>query len=246
MPIRFRPLPGFTIAAAILLAMLVALGVWQLQRLQWKLGLIDQVSRNMTAPPLGLDRILALGAGAEYHRIALKGRFDNSREAYIYGIGVQGVPVYHVVVPFRTDNGRVLLVDRGIVPRDLRNPALRPDGIDNHETAVTGVWRMGDAPGTFTPPPDRAKRIWYARDAAAIARADGIKPVAPALVEADATPNPGGWPKGGQTVIAFRNEHLQYAITWFLMAAGLLAVYIAYHVSSGRLAFGKRAEFEKQ
>jgi surfeit locus 1 family protein len=55
------------------------------------------------------------------------------------------------------------------------------------------------------------------------------------IVEADATPNPGGWPKGGQTVVTFRNEHLQYAITWFALAAGLLAVYLAYHRSRGRL-----------
>ena len=234
----FRPLLGVTIATAILFAMLVGLGVWQLQRLQWKLGLIDQVNRNLTAPPISLDAALAMGKGAEYRRVTLAGRFTNGQEAYVYGIGVEGAPVYHVVVPFTVDDGRTLLVDRGIVPRDLRNPALRPDGIDNHETKVTGVWRLGDVPGTFTPAPDLKQRVWYVRDVASIARADGVTLAAPALLEADATPNPGGWPKGGQTVVTFRNEHLQYAITWFLMAAGLLGVYLAYHASRGRLAFG--------
>ena len=62
------------------------------------------------------------------------------------------------------------------------------------------------------------------------------------LIEADTTPNPGGWPRGGQTVVTFRNEHLQYAITWFLMAAALLGVYLAYHVSRGRLGFSRRNE----
>ena len=238
--IRFRPLLGVTIAAAILFAFLVWLGVWQLERLQWKLGLIDQVNRNLTAAPVSLDTALSFGPDAQYRRVALAGHFDNGKEAYIYGLGVGGVPVYHVVVPFKTDDGRTLLVDRGIVPRDLRNPALRPDGIDNRETKVAGVWRTGDAPGTFTPRPDLANRIWYARDVAAIAKADGIVLAAPVLIEADATPNPGGWPKGGQTVVTFRNEHLQYAITWFLMAAGLLGVYIAYHVTAGRLTFGGR------
>ncbi|HEY0107430.1 MAG TPA: SURF1 family protein [Rhizomicrobium sp.] len=240
---RFRPLPGITVATAIALALLVGLGVWQLQRLQWKLALIDQVNRNLAAAPVSLDRILALGKGAEYRRVTLHGRFDNAKEAYIYGIGLQGAPVFHVVVPFVSDGGGTLLVDRGVVPRDLKDPATRPEGIVEGETAVTGVWRFGEAPGAFTPPPERARRIWFVRDVAAIAKADGIAPAAPALIEAGATPNPGGWPKGGQTVVAFRNEHLQYAITWFLMAAGLLGVYIAYHVSSGRLAFGaKRAD----
>jgi len=238
----FRPLLGVTIATAILFAFLVWLGVWQLERLQWKLGLIDEVNRNLTAAPVSLDTALAMGRGAGYRRVTLKGRFDNGKEAYVYGIGVEGAPVYHVVVPFTTDDGRTLLVDRGIVPRDLRNPALRQGGIDNRETKVTGVWRLGDAPGTFTPAPDRAKRIWYVRDVASIAKADGVTLAAPVLIEADATPNPGGWPKGGQTVITFRNEHLQYAVTWFLMAAGLLGVYLAYHVSAGRLGFGKRGK----
>ncbi|MEI9992313.1 MAG: SURF1 family protein [Rhizomicrobium sp.] len=237
---RFRPLPGITIAVAILLALLIGLGVWQLQRLQWKLALIDQVNNNLTAPPLPLDRILALGPKAEYRRVALAGRFDNSKEAYIFGIGVEGAPVFHVVVPFRTDDGRELLVDRGIVPRDLRDPATRPRGIVAGETRIVGVWRAPDTGGAFTPPPDLANRVWFDRDAAAIARRLGVRLSAPALIEADAAPNPGGWPRGGQTVVTFRNEHLQYAITWFLMAAGLLAVYIAYHVSVGRLTFGKK------
>ncbi|MEJ0026113.1 MAG: SURF1 family protein [Rhizomicrobium sp.] len=237
---RFRPLPGITVAAAILLALLIGLGVWQLQRLQWKLALIEQVNRNLTAPPLPLDRILALGPKAEYRRVALAGRFDNAKEAYIFGIGVEGAPVFHVVVPFQTDDGRELLVDRGIVPRDLRDPATRPRGVVAGETKLVGVWRAPDTGGAFTPQPDLKSRIWFDRDTAAIARNLGVRLSAPALIEADATPNPGGWPRGGQTVVTFRNEHLQYAITWFLMAAGLLAVYIAYHVSAGRLTFGKK------
>ena len=237
---RFRPLPGFTIAATILFAFLIGLGVWQLQRLQWKLALIDEVNRNLTAEPLPLDRILALGSKAEYRRVALAGRFDNAKEAYVYGIGLEGAPVFHVVVPFTTDDGRTLLIDRGVVPRDLRDPTTRPRGIVSGETRVVGVWRSGDTGGAFTPPPEPDKRIWFARDTTAIAKRLGVTLAAPALIEADATPNPGGWPKGGQTVVTFRNEHLQYAITWFLMAAGLLGIYIAYHVSAGRLSFGKK------
>jgi surfeit locus 1 family protein len=134
----------------------------------------------------------------------------------------------------------VLLLDRGIVPRDMRNPATRREGLRNGETHVVGVWRTPQAGGAFTPPPDPAKRIWFAHDLAAIARADAVHLAAPVIVEADATPNPGGWPRGGQTVVTFRNEHLQYAMTWFLMAAGLIGVYVAYHISKGRLGLQTR------
>lgn len=238
--LRFRPFVGFTIASAILFAFLIGLGVWQLQRLQWKLALIDEVNRNLTAAPLPLDAIVVLGPKAEYRRVALSGRFDNTKEAYVYGIGVEGAPVFHVVVPFATDDGRTLLIDRGVVPRDLRDPSTRPRGIVGGETRIVGVWRAGDSGGAFTPPPDLANRVWFARDTTAIAKHLGVRLSAPALIEADSTPNLGGWPRGGQTVVTFRNEHLQYAITWFLMAAGLLGIYIAYHVSAGRLTFGKR------
>jgi surfeit locus 1 family protein len=219
-----------------LFASLVALGVWQLDRLQWKLALIADVQRNMKEPPLSLAEALSHGPKAQYHRVALDGHYDNVQEAYIFGTDDAGAPVYHVIAPLVTPAG-ALLVDRGIVPKDQLDPVTRRTGQIAGETHVVGVWRTPDPPGWFTPAPDVGHRIWYAHDLAAIAKADGIALAAPAIVEADAAPNPGGWPKGGQTRVTFRNEHLQYAITWFALAAVLLGVYIAYHISRGRLGW---------
>ncbi|HVV64125.1 MAG TPA: SURF1 family protein [Rhizomicrobium sp.] len=237
MPLYFRPLWTLTIAAAVAFACLVALGVWQLDRLQWKLALIAEVNRNMAAPPVSAAQALAMGAGAEYRRVALEGRFDNSKEAYIFGTDARGGAVYHVVVPFLTARGRWFLVDRGVVPKEKLDPATRRAGRIVGPTRVVGVWRTPEGPGLFTPSPDFAHRIWYAHDLGAIAKADGVALAAPVVIEADATPNPGGWPSGGRTVVRFRNEHLQYAITWFGLAAVLIGVYLAYHLSRGRLGF---------
>jgi surfeit locus 1 family protein len=234
MALRFRPYPGVTIAAFIAAAILIGLGVWQLQRLQWKLGLIAEVNGHMTAPPVALDDLLKMKPdAAQYRRVGLSGRFDNAKEAYVFTTDADGQPVFHVLTPFRTDEGRVLLVDRGYVPNDKRDPATRTplEG----ETHLVGVWRVPDAPGTFTPAPDITHRTWYARDLRGIAAADHIELAAPVVIEADAAPNPGGWPKGGQTVVSFRNEHLSYAVTWFGLAAGLIGVYLAYHMSKDRL-----------
>lgn len=234
---QFRPYPGVTIATVIATAILVGLGVWQLQRLQWKLALIAEVESHMTAPPLPLNQALKNTADAmQYRRVALEGRFDNAKEAYVFTTREGGEAVYHVLTPFLTGDGHSLLVDRGYVPKEKLDPATRSplEG----ETRLVGVWRVPDAPGTFTPAPDAAHRIWYSRDLKAIAAADQIQLAAPVIIEADATPNPGGWPKGGQTVVSFRNEHLSYAVTWFGLAAGLLGVYLAYHVSRGRLRWG--------
>lgn len=241
MPILFRPLPALSIACATLLAVLISLGVWQLQRLHWKLALIDLINRNVHARPLSLDdrEIPIHRFDTEYLHVSVSGRFDNSKEAYIYGIGPLGAPIYHVVVPLTSRSGAKFLVDRGIVPRDMRNPATRPAGISVGEVKIVGYWRWAEQPGTFTPRPDLHNRIWYSRDVMSIARADSVTLAAPAVIEADATPNRGGWPKGGQTEINIRNEHLQYAITWFLMAVALVGVYLAYHVSQGRLTLGR-------
>jgi surfeit locus 1 family protein len=233
----FRPYPGLTVACILLFAVLCGLGVWQLERLQWKLALIARVDSHMAAAPLSPDQLLAMKPDdAQYHRVTLNGRFDHAREAYVFTTD-EGAAVYHVLTPLRTDDGRVLMVDRGEVPKDKLDPATRAAGNVAGPMQVTGVWRVPDAPGAFTPPPDRAKRIWYTRDLAAIAVADHLVLAAPVVIEADATPNPGGWPRGGRTVVSFRNQHLSYAVTWFGLALGLLGIWFAYHISKGRIAF---------
>jgi surfeit locus 1 family protein len=237
MRVRFRPLPVFSLVTAMMFAILVLLGGWQVHRLNWKLALIEQVNRNLTLPPVSLDDALAMGQGAEYRHVMLTGRFEHAKEAYVYALAEGGTPVYHVVTPFTMDRGRVLLVDRGIVPNDRRDPARRAAGQVDGVRRVVGVWRTPDAPGFFTPSPNAVQRIWFSRDVKAIAAADRVSLAAPVIVEADAAPNPGGWPRGGQTQVRFRNEHLQYAITWFGLAAALLGVYIAFHFSKGRLSW---------
>ncbi len=224
-----------TIACAILFVVLSGLGTWQLERLQWKLALIARVNSNMAAAPVPLDAVKAMPPDeAQYRRVTLDGRFDHAHEAYVFTTDA-GDPVYHVLTPFLTEGGRVLMVDRGEVPREKLDPATRTAGNAEGRTQVTGVWRVPDAPGAFTPPPDRAHRIWYSRDLKGIAAADRLTLAAPVVIEADSTPNPGGLPRGGQTVVSFRNQHLSYAVTWYGLAICLLGVWFAYHISKGRI-----------
>jgi surfeit locus 1 family protein len=234
----FRPYPGLTIACALLFAILCALGVWQLERLQWKLALIAMVDKNMHARAVSLD-----GGGTpwleiytQYLHVSVHGHFDNAKEAYVFTTA-EGAPVYHVLTPFVARDGRVFMADRGMVPKEKLDPSTRRAGLIDGETNFVGFWRVPDAPGFFTPSPDTTHRIWYARDLAGIARAEHLGLAAPVVIEADATPNPGGWPKGGQTVVNFRNQHLSYAVTWFGLALGLLGIWLAYHISKGRIAF---------
>jgi surfeit locus 1 family protein len=236
----FRPYPGLTIACAILFAILCGLGVWQVQRLHWKLDLIATMNGHMAAAPIGLDPMLKLGPQeSQYRRITLNGHFDYTKEAYVFTTGTGGDAVYHVLTPFTTDDGRTLMVDRGLVTKEHLDTASRAAGNVGGETQVTGVWRTPDRAGLFTPPPDVVHRIWYIRDLTAIAALDHVTLAAPVVIEADATPNPGGWPRGGQTVVDLPNNHLSYAVTWFGLALCLLGVWLAYHISKGRLAWGR-------
>lgn len=232
----FRPLLKPTLWFLPMFAALIGLGTWQVERLHWKVALIEKMNASLSAKPLTLAEILKLSNDeAQYRNVTLEGRFDNAKEAYAFGTDADGKPVFHVLTPIILSDGRSLIVDRGIVPQDKRNPKTREAGQPNGIQHVTGVWRTPDPANLFTPKPDIARREWFSRDVATIARLDGVKLVAPVIVEADATPNPGGWPKGGQTVVSLPNNHLQYAITWYLMALGLLAVYLAYHRQKGRL-----------
>jgi surfeit locus 1 family protein len=234
MSLRFKPYLGLTITVIIMVAILIALGVWQMQRLTWKENLIATVAGHMQAAPVTLDQALKMKADeVQYRKVALTGHFDNTREAYVFTTNADGDAVYHVLTPFQTNDGRTLIVDRGEIPQAKLSPQSRT-AVEG-ETRVVGVWRVPDAPGFFTPKPEIKKHIWYSKDLAGIAAADGVKLVAPAVVEADTTPNPGGFPVGGQTVVDFPNNHLQYAMTWFGLAAGLIGVYFAFHVSKGRL-----------
>jgi surfeit locus 1 family protein len=236
MTLRFRPLPGFTILAALMFALLLALGFWQLHRLQWKLALIAEMAQNMHTAPLSMGQVEKIGvAAAQYHRVTLRGHYLNYREVYIFATDPKGGPIYHVWTPLLLEGGGIMMIDRGVVPPALRDPHTRPSGQLEGERLVAGVLRIPDGPGLFTPAPQLAQHVWYAKDLPGVARAEHLILLAPVIIEADAAPNPGGWPRGGQTVVALPNDHLQYAITWFLLAGCLVVVYLVYHRARGRL-----------
>ena len=240
MKIHFRPLPGLSIACAILFALLLGLGAWQIQRLHWKLALIAMIDRGMRAKPVELDDggFPIIEPETDYMHVTVKGRFDNGRETYLFAPSRDGDPGYHVLTPLIAPGGHVFLVDRGFVPGEKLAPATRRAGLVTGDVRVTGIWRWPSGRGLFTPNADAAHRIWYWHDLAGMEAIDHMKFSEPGILEADAAPNPGGWPRGGQTVVDLPNNHLSYALTWFGLAGGLLGVYLAFHISKGRLRFG--------
>jgi surfeit locus 1 family protein len=229
-----KSLLGFTALMLAGLAVLIGLGVWQLQRLEWKEKLIARIESRTKGDPIALKRAIAIareGRDPSYYRVRVEGRFHHAKERYLYTVSSDGKVGWDVITPLETADGDMVLVDRGFVPDQLKEPASRAAGQVENVVAVTGIVRSPETQGLFTPDNEAAANRWYWRDLPAMARSafpGGTVQVAPFFLEAEKTSVPGGWPEGGQTRLEIPNNHLQYAVTWFLLAAVLLAIYGVY------------------
>jgi surfeit locus 1 family protein len=172
----------------------------------------------------------------DYQPVKAAGRFLHDKEVHVYASlsepkGPLGGVGYRVMTPLETADGWYLIVNRGFVPEDRKDPGMRPEGQLSGAVTVTGLVRPPEPTGTFTPKKDLARNIWFNRDPAEMAVAMGLPAdrVAPYTIDAVFDPSlPGGLPQGGETVVSFPNNHLQYAITWFGLAVALIAVFAVW------------------
>lgn len=214
--------PVLALIALLLIAGLVALGVWQVQRLAWKRDLITRVAARVHALPASFptDWSNAERTRDEYRRVTLSGHFLNDRATLVQAATVRGSGFW-VMTPLATVDGTVL-INRGFIPTRAAAYA-KPEGI----VRITGLLRMTEPGGGFLRSNDAAANRWYSRDVATIAHARALPaPVAPWFVDTEQAGNPDALPVGGLTVIRFPNNHLVYALTWFTLAAMVAAAYI--------------------
>ena len=221
--------------AAFVIAVLVALGLWQLDRLQWKEALLTRIEARAKAPPQDLPPQDAWPAlvpdDYDYRHVRLRGTFEHAGEILVFrGAPTEGGGVGSLVLtPFRLADGSHVVVNRGFVPVERRDPATRAAAQTGGEVNLTGLMRPPEARNPFTPADDPARNLWFTRDPTAIAAARGLEKAAPFTIDTDAVPpNPGGWPQGGATVVDIPNNHLSYALTWFGLALGGLATFAAF------------------
>lgn len=210
---------AFDLAAILVVAGLAALAAWQLHRRAWKLDLIARVEARVHAAPApapGPERWAELSAaGDEYRRVTAAGAWIADRSALVQAVTELGGG-YWVMTPLARDDGTMILVNRGFVPADKRDPAFwRPDP---GPVAVTGLLRVPEPGGAFLRSNDPAADRWFSRDVAAISASRGLRMTAPYFIDAEREPGGGSLPIGGLTVIAFSNNHLVYAFTWGTLA----------------------------
>jgi surfeit locus 1 family protein len=226
---RFRPGLSPTLAALAGLLVLLGLGTWQVERLYWKERLIAERRAGLAASPEPLPTAVEDWRTFDFRRVSVAGEFRHDLEQLFGAYAQDGRLGHHVLTPLIRPGGAAVLVDRGWVPADKAHPAARREGQIQGEVRLAGIarYRGSDRPGWFRPDNQPEAGLWFWYDLPALEEALGLE-LLPVVVEADATANPGGLPIGGRTRVDLPNNHLQYAITWYGLAAVLVAVYVAF------------------
>ncbi len=210
----------------------IALGVWQLERRDWKLDLIQRVESRIHAAPAAAPGPAAwssiTAARDEYRHVEVSGRYLPEADTRVQAVTAIGAG-YWLLTPLQRRDGSIVLVNRGFVAPDWAPDPLRESAATS-DIRVTGLLRLTEPGGGFLRNNVPAEDRWYSRDVQAIAAAHGLRRVAPyfidaAAIEPDRNTDGSGadGPVGGLTVVRFRNHHLQYALTWFALALMVVA-----------------------
>lgn len=213
----FVAIPGILI--------LLALGSWQVQRMMWK------NDTNAFRQARAQSEAIALPADVEdidamlFRPVWLEGQFQHEKELFLAARSYRSNPGYQVITPFERTDGTVILVNRGWIPLDRRDPASRAEGQIEGMVRIEGLLNTSVEPGWMTPDNVPDENFWYWLDMPSLSAQAGIA-ARDYLVDAGPATNPGGYPIGGQTILELRNSHVQYVVTWFAMALTLGAITI--------------------
>lgn len=239
----FQFFPGATAAMLLGVAILAALGTWQLHRRAWKMALVEAVTARVDGVPADLATVMRAylaGEDPEYTPVATRGRFEPSAEFHVFGtIGPR--PGYFIFTRFIPAGGEgasaPFFVNRGFVPQDQR---AQMTAASADPTTLTGLFRKAERKPLFarwlTPPHQPDANIWYARDPALFqppSQDDGTRDRSPVetgwyLDSLARSETPGTYPQGGNTRIEFNNRHLEYALTWYGLGLTLIGVWLAF------------------
>lgn len=234
-----RPVSRFPWALLVLglvaMAILVSLGHWQQRRLAWKENLLAEIHARTAALPRPFeDAMLQFNqtGDIDYVPVVVQGRFLHEHEMYFLATH-RGQSGWYVYTPLLRDGGPAVLVNRGFVPYDNKDARTRPAGQIEGEITIKGLSRnpLASKPSSLVPDNDPAGNVFYWKDLTAMWERTGLgdrMTVSPIFIDADDVANPGGLPIGGVTRIELPNNHLQYTLTWYGLAAALAAVLAAY------------------
>ena len=219
------------------LVILIGLGVWQLDRKVWKENLITTLNTRLGRVPEDLPPRASWAQlredKEEFRRVVFPAEFLDGEEALVYTAGsplrpdVKG-PGYWVFAPARLAGGSIILVNRGFVPADRKDPGTRTEGAPHGTVDIVGVLRWPETRNSFTPADDPKNNVWFLRDSNSIAKFKTWLTAAPFYIDQEGPVPPGALPKPGKLEVRLPDNHLQYAITWFGLALALAGVFIVW------------------
>ncbi len=226
----FRPTFWATVVAVPVLAILIGLGTWQVQRLDWKNDLIETRAARVAEPSLNLDEALAAPSVGmiEYRPITLSGTLRRDDAFRLLNRVRDGKQGFHLVSPMELDaDNRTIMVDRGWMPRESLGEVLagKPTGV-----TLDGFVRAYTPPGAFLPDNEPAANNWFHMNEAEMLSAARLAGGVGFYVEAGPNTTPAGtFPRGGVPDVNLRNSHLEYAVTWYGLAGVLVVIFVVFH-----------------
>ncbi|TYC49775.1 SURF1 family protein [Rhodobacterales bacterium] len=211
--------------AGLVVVCLVLLGNWQLRRLEWKTELIHAVETRAfgdeVAAPARAEWPGVTPETHSYLRVRAEGRLLGGHTLFVKALTELGAGFW-MLQPLERPDGEIIWINRGFVPSEYRSSPDRDDAADTDEVTVTGLLRPTEPGGTLLEKNAPDENLWYSRDTKAFSRQEGLGETAPYFIDADPAEDVTGYPRGGLTIINFRNHHLQYALTWYTMALMLV------------------------
>lgn len=227
---KFRPQFWPTLLSVPMLIILLALGTWQANRYTWKADLIEKLNTRSEAEAIDLSAVLAAPDDMEFRRVRVTGTYLHDREIHLIARSMRGNPGIHVMTPLRRADGKgTELINRGWVPPERSKPTARAGGQIEGEVTVEGIVRLAKGQGRFIPDNDAAKNVWFFIDHVAMAAAARVDSLPSHYIVSAVEDVEGDFPVGKQWRIDLPNNHFEYALTWYLLAVSLVAVYIVYH-----------------
>ena len=225
---RPRPVAWFFFLAAFGTCM--ALGTWQVQRLEWKEGLIAEIAAaNESAPLTALPQTAEELEKLQFHKVTLSGTWVADTEFHITPRYYRDQYGYHLIAPMKLADGRTLLVNRGWISAKKKEADSRPETRVKGKATITGLVRTGAERSYFTPPSQPEKNLWFGRDIEQMANHASLKNPVPAMVDRIGEQKADQLPIPSDGTIRLRNDHLSYILTWYGIALGILVIFLVYH-----------------
>jgi cytochrome oxidase assembly protein ShyY1 len=232
---------GFGLFTLVMVGVFVGLGLWQLQRRVEKHALIAALTERLAAPPGALPPASAWSTqaarGDEFRRVTFRATYAPLPDAMVYSSGsavredISG-PGTWAFLPARLAGGELVVVNAGFVANTMQDRGVEDRAVARLVTGqpveLTGYLRFPEAAGVLTPAEDPAKRLWFSRDHLAMARALGWGEVAPFYIDLEAPVPDNGIPKPGPLGVHLKDDHLQYALTWFTLAGALVVAFAVW------------------